>query len=273
MPAISRMIETNDHIAPRSSACCRPAARAASCWCRTGPISPGRSVTADHAAQKKKAVSALRSAARGSGVVGHRVLLAQLVQRRRVAEQVAVVRCDLGDRRGALGGHRDRPARGVVRVAPQLGLQRRVDRRRARRATGRRTRAGTLLRPARRAARPPRGAASRPTNRAPRSCRGPRPFPVAAPRGKPRLLAGLDVVTGVEGRALDGDHRLRDGRGGEIDFAAQPAQRANERTKMMPSHCQRLRVGFTRDSFRSREKTIIHCICTFKIKVQQNASL
>ena len=55
-------------------------------------VSPGRSVAAAHDVQKKKAVSASRSAFCGQRAVRHRVLVAQLGERRVVAEQALVVR-------------------------------------------------------------------------------------------------------------------------------------------------------------------------------------
>ena len=47
---------------PTSSSCCRPAARAASCWCRRGRSRRAGRSTAAHEVQKKNAVSASRSA-------------------------------------------------------------------------------------------------------------------------------------------------------------------------------------------------------------------
>src|SRR5512141_2341187 len=68
MPAMSRMIDAIDHSAllevislPTSGSC-------GQLLVYDVPVSPGRSVAADHADQKKNALSALRSSARGSAL-------------------------------------------------------------------------------------------------------------------------------------------------------------------------------------------------------------
>ena len=160
----------------------------------------------------------------GQGVVGHRVLIAQLFQRRRIAEQVAVVFCDRPYRHGALGGHRDRPARGVVGVAPQLGLECSVDRCTLGERQG--VERALVCLGSQHVAQRDRFAVQpigRPIGRHV-AAMAPDRSQLLSSRGKPRLLAVLDVIACVEGGAVYGDHRLRDGWGGEIDFAAQPAQ-------------------------------------------------
>ena len=86
------MMLTIDHIAADvGHACCRPAARAASCWCRTGRSRRDGRCAAAQADQKKNAASAWRSALLRQRAVGHGVLLAQLGERRVRAEQGLVV--------------------------------------------------------------------------------------------------------------------------------------------------------------------------------------
>jgi hypothetical protein len=196
---------TIDHIAAECASCCRRAARAASCWCTRARLSPavGRRRPGD---QKKNAVSAWRLGLLGQGAFGHRVLLAQLGERRVGAEQAVVVRAP------PAGSPAPRPATPYRAVGLVVGVAAHLVAHAAATTAlvglARRLPAATARQPDRRSAPSASRCSQSPTSRARRRRRGPRRAELLAARGHPRLLAELDLRAGVEDFAVGRDDLL-----------------------------------------------------------------
>ena len=179
-------------------------------------------------------------------VVVHRILLAQLVERERVAEEVVVVPRHRPNRLGAKRRHRDGSRRVVVGVGTQLGLDVDVD--------------GGLLRRGQRVvlgAEPHDrdhvaqgdGFAVKPVGRpvgGDVAAMAPDGAELLAAGGKPRLLPVLDVVAREQLRAVGRHDRVGNRRCGEIDLAAEPTERREREDEHCPeplpqlpgrSHC------------------------------------
>jgi len=184
---------------------------------RSGPRRPEE--------EPREGVAVLRARER---VGGHRVFLAQAVERDRIAEEIVEVHAHLGDRRRALRRHRDGVRSGVIRVAAKLVLHDRLDRsllrerkRRVRNAVHR-LGAEAAVR-SRFAMQPVRGPVRRDV-----ASMAPHGAELLAAGGEPRALAFLDLRR-REDRLSRSRLHVGNRRRGHIDLAPDPSERGERK--------------------------------------------
>jgi len=208
------------------------------------PDSPGRSVAAAHDDQKKNAVSARRFLAARQQVVAHRVLIAQMLEPRIVAEQACVVLRDRLDRACALRRHGDRAARRIVAVAPHLVPHGGFDRRALVRGERVERAAVALLRQDvaqrdRFAVQP----VGRPVGRDV-AAMPPHGAELLAAHGAPRALAVLHLRPVEQHATVAGRDRLRNRRRGQVDLATEPPERGERQHEHDPQRLPELASRF-----------------------------